>query len=80
MEKGHTAPAPQGGKYLMVQRRAKPTHRPKACGRWLRIAALLVWDGVLVYMIMHCLIEAVYGAVFIAVVSIYLGYQMKQEE
>ena len=43
----------------------------------LAVMVLLLWDGLLLYMIVSCLIEAVYGAVFIAVISIYMGYQMK---
>lgn len=44
-----------------------------ALGRWVTITVLLAWDGLLLYMIVRCLIEPVYGAAFVAVVSIYLG-------
>ena len=42
----------------------------------MTVTMLLIWDGVLLYMIVKCLIEPVYGAAFIAVLSIYLGYQL----
>lgn len=44
--------------------------------RCLTVTVLLAWDGLLLYMIVRCLIEPVYGAAFVAVVSIYLGYQL----
>lgn len=43
---------------------------------WLKVTVLLVWDGMLLYMIADCLIEPVWGGVFIAAVSMYLGYQL----
>ena len=43
---------------------------------WTATAVLLVWDGVLLYMIADCLIAPVYGAVFVGVISFYLGYQL----
>ena len=42
-------------------------------GKWMTVAVLLAWDGLLIYMIVRCLIEPVYGAVFVAAVSFYLG-------
>lgn len=42
-------------------------------GKWLMVTVLLAWDGLLFYMIIRCLIEPVYGAVFVAAVSCYLG-------
>ena len=45
-------------------------------GRWLIVLVLLAWDGLLLYMIVECLIEPVYGAAFVAAVSVYLGYQI----
>ncbi len=63
------------------------THRPERRGRfltqdpvkqvtqWLMRAALLFWDGLLLYMILEGRIDPVYGAAFVAVVSCYLGYQ-----
>ena len=44
--------------------------------RWLRLTVLLVWDGVLLYMIADCLISPVYGAAFVGVISIYLGFRL----
>ncbi len=51
-------------------------HRSGRVVRCLTVAVLLAWDGLLLYMIVHCLIEPVYGAAFVAVVSVYLGYQL----
>lgn len=45
-------------------------------GRWMVAAVLLAWDGLLLYMIVRCLIVPVYGGIFIAAVSVYLGYQL----
>lgn len=44
--------------------------------RWVAVGVLLAWDGLLLYMIVECLIEPVYGAGFIGVVSCYLGYHL----
>lgn len=57
---------------------AEESRRPvrRRRGQWLLAAVLLCWDGVLLYMIVRCLIEPVYGGVFIAAVSVYLGYQL----
>ena len=44
--------------------------------KYLSVLVLLVWDGLLLYMIVDCLIEPVYGAAFVAVISVYLGYQI----
>ena len=56
------------GRFLTRQPR---NHR--ALCRWLTVTVLLAWDGLLLYMIVECLIEPVYGAAFVAVVSVYLG-------
>ena len=55
-----------------------PQQPPRRGGfsRWLMVTVLLAWDGLLLYMIVDCLIEPVYGAAFVAVVSFYLGYQL----
>ena len=45
----------------------------KALSRWLTVTVLMIWDGLLLYMIVECLIEPVYGAAFVAAVSVYLG-------
>ena len=44
--------------------------------RWVTVMVLLLWDGLLLYMIVRCLIEPVYGAAFVGAVSMYLGYQL----
>lgn len=59
---------------LQRQRRSSGIRR---CRRYLTIMVLLLWDGLLLYMIVQCLIDGVYGAVFIAVLSVYMGYLMK---
>ena len=58
------------GRYLSRRYRGR---RVRKC---LAVLVLLVWDGLLLYMIVDCLIEPVYGAAFVAVVSVYLGYQI----
>ena len=58
------------GRYL--SRRYRATRIRKG----LAVLVLLVWDGLLLYMIVDCLIEPVYGAAFVAVISVYLGYQI----
>ena len=52
------------------------TLRQKKLVRYLMVIVLLTWDGLLLYMIAECLIEPVYGAAFVAVVSVYLGNQL----
>lgn len=69
-EKRHTA----GGRFLLSQE--SHHRRRKQINRWLLVAVLVSWDGLLMYMIIRCLIEPVYGAVFVAAVSINLGYQL----
>ena len=44
--------------------------------RWMTVTVLLAWDGLLLYMIVACLVEPVYGAVLLAMVSVCLGYQL----
>lgn len=44
--------------------------------KYLAVLVLPIWDGLLLYMIVDCLIEPVYGAAFVAVISVYLGYQI----
>lgn len=71
-----------GGKYLLPQEQ-NALEREKRKGRKLRrrrymtVTVLLLWDGLLLYMIIHCLIDGVYGAAFIAVLSVYLGYTLQ---
>ena len=64
-ERGNT-----NGRYLSRQ------HRRTRYGKYLAVLVLLAWDGLLLYMIVDCLIEPVYGAAFVAVVSMYLGYKI----
>ena len=59
------------GRYL-----AGRGHRSAGLRRWIQVTVLLAWDGVLLYMIADCLIVPVYGAVFIGVITFYLGYQL----
>ena len=65
------AASPQQGRFL----KGGGGHAGRLC-RGLRVIMLLVWDGILLYMIAECLISPVYGGAFVAVVSIYLGYQL----
>ena len=58
------------GRYL--SRRYRATRIRKG----LAVLVLLIWDGLLLYMIADCLIEPVCGAAFVAVISVYLGYQI----
>ena len=58
----------KNGRYL-----AGGHHAARCPGKWMTVAVLLAWDGLLIYMIVRCLIEPVYGAVFVAAVSLYLG-------
>jgi hypothetical protein len=60
---------------FLPEREIRPA-RHRGGIRWLTVTMLLIWDGVLMYMIVRCLIEPVCGAAFIAVLSIYLGYQL----
>ena len=57
----------------------RPERRPGRCRkqiRWMTVTVLLAWDGLLLYMIVACLVEPVYGAVLLAMVSVCLGYQL----
>ena len=71
-----------GGKFLLPEEREALRHPKRAgrslrCRRYMTVTVLLLWDGLLLYMIIHCLIDGVYGAVFMAVISVYLGYTLK---
>lgn len=74
---------PRGpGKYLTQAdreslQRQKRSREASRCRRYMTVLVLLAWDGLLLYMIVQCLIDGVYGAVFMAVISITLGYNMK---
>ena len=70
------------GKYLTqadraaLQRQRRSSGR-RRCRQIVAVTVLLLWDGLLLYMIVQCLIDGVYGAVFVAVISVYLGYHLK---
>ena len=70
------------GKYLTradreaLQRQRRNSKR-KRCRKYMTLMVLLLWDGVLLYMIIKCLIDAVFGAVFVAVISVTMGYYLK---
>ena len=59
---------PDTGRYLAGGR-----HPLSRMGKWVMVVILLAWDGLLLYMIVRYLIDPVYGAVFVAAVSCYLG-------
>ena len=70
------------GKYLNradreVLQRQQRRSGMRRCRRYMTVTVLLLWDGLLLYMIVRCLIDGVYGAVFMTVISIYLGYNLK---
>ena len=72
----------QPGKYLSrADREAIQRQRRrlavKRFQRYMTVTVLLLWDGILLYMIIGCLMDAVWGAVFIAVISVTMGYKMK---
>ena len=64
----------ESGRYLKKDRRERERRRKP--GRYLPVILLLVWDGLLLYMIVECLIVPVYGAAFVAVISVYLGNKL----
>lgn len=66
------------GKYLRRETR-KPVRRRKRnpWGRCVMVVILLLWDGTILYMILHCLIAPAWGAVFMSVLSVYMGYQIQ---
>ena len=66
--------SPADREALRQQRRSNGR---RSCRRYLMVTVLLLWDGLLLYMIVRCLIDGVYGAVFMTVISIYLGYHLK---
>ena len=62
------------GRFLNDGSHQAVRHRKR--GSYLSVILLLAWDGLLLYMIVECLIAPVYGAAFVAAISIYLGYQL----
>ena len=81
MQKGKQGARSSGGRFLRPEDRIPPAPRPgtRKLGRYLAVTVLLLGDGLLIYMILHCLIVPVYGAVFVAAVSVTIGYQINQE-
>ena len=70
------------GKYLTRTDREALKHQrcssaAKRTRRHMTVMVLLLWDGLLLYMIVKCLIDGVYGAAFMAVISVTMGYHMK---
>ncbi len=61
---------------LQALRRRKQMKQIRNCRRWMAVVLVLLWDGVLLYMIVHCLIDSACGAVFMSIISVYMGYQM----
>lgn len=82
MKTGKQCPQDQPGRFLtradrealLRHRRSSRVRRRRRC---LTVTVLLLWDGLLLYMIVRCLIDGVYGAVFMAVISVTMGYHMK---
>lgn len=62
------------GRFLKGRKNRKERHKRSA--QCLAMLLLLAWDGLLLYMIVERLIEPVYGAAFVAVVSVYLGMKL----
>lgn len=73
----------QTGRFLTQQDREAMAGRREAAlrrrrrQRRLRITALLAADGVLVYMILNLLVDIAYGTVFLVIISVSVGYNMK---
>ena len=72
----------QPGKYLCQRdwewmQRQNRSRKRRLRKQFFAVMVLLLWDGVLLYMIITGRIEVGYGAIFVAVVSLYAGYQMK---
>ena len=72
-----------GGRFLrqsdrQAMERQRHIRRFRRYRRWLTVTVLLLWDGVLLYMIVHCLIAPVWGGAFVALVSVNLGYELKK--
>lgn len=69
------------GKYLPAPLPQTGSGRKRSAKfrRCLTVLVLLCWDGLLLYMILRCLIQPACGGLFIAIVSINLGYLLKEE-
>ena len=73
MKQERTADLEQAGRFLNSRRRNVQSRNLMRC---LSVIFLVVWDGVLLYMIAQSLIVPVYGAAFVVVVSVYLGNKL----
>ena len=73
LKQDRTADLEQAGRFLNSRRRNVQSRNLIRC---LSVIFLVVWDGVLLYMIARSLIVPVYGAAFVAVVSVYLGNKL----
>ena len=79
MKERKKMPIQESGRYL-PKRTGHRKNTPIRMRQGVIVLVLLSWDGLLLYMIVRCLIEPVYGGLFIAIVSVYMGYQLKQED
>lgn len=76
MKEEKITPRSGGGRFLREADRIPAQRQPgRRRRKWLAVVVLLCWDGLLLYMILRCLVDPVYGAVFVAGVSVCLGYQ-----
>ena len=73
LKRERAADLEQAGRFLNSRRRNVQSRNLIRC---LSVIFLVVWDGVLLYMIARSLIVPVYGAAFVAVVSVYLGNKL----
>lgn len=69
------------GRYLSPADRERPAweRRQRRVSIWRRmgnLAALILGDGLLIYMIAHGLIDQMFGALFVAALSVFLTYQL----
>ena len=76
MNEGKKMKTPETGRYLPNNTRHRK-NMPIRLRQCVTVLVLLSWDGLLLYMIVRCLIDGVYGAVFMAVISVTMGYHMK---
>jgi len=72
-----------GGRFLRQSdrqaiERQRRVRRIRRFRRWVTVTVLLLWDGVLLYLIVHCLIAPAWGGAFVALVSVNLGYELKK--
>lgn len=76
---------PRGGVYLapgerkrLVQEQRK-WERRRLNRKVMTLTALILADGLLIYMMAALLIHEVFGIVFVTVISVCIGYQLKGE-